>query len=113
LAFFSALSSRRPSVLQSHLCPIPEPSLLVCSGEHVEQVGFHWLSTSRKTRFFLKWFPPASIKKKEKSFDVPNFSNFPWSALQISVPRLHPFQVLQGLLPPGGRHQGIPGDEAP
>ena len=76
LAFFSALSSRRPSVLQSHLWPIPEPSLLVCSGEHVEQVRFHWLSTSRKTRFFLKWFPPASIKKK-KIFWCPELLQFP------------------------------------
>ena len=36
-----------------------------------------------------------------------------WGLCQFSLPRLHLFQVQQGLLPPGGRHQGVPGDDAP
>ena len=64
-------------------------------------------------RLFFNVISTGVHQKKENILDVPKFSNFPWFALQISVPRLHPFQVQQGLLPPGGRHQGIPGDKAP
>ena len=105
LAVFFRTIIRRPSVLQSHLWPIPERSLLVCSGEHVEQVWIP-LAFHLQKDFFLTWFRPASTKKR-KYFRCPEILQFPMVRLAdfCAAPASVPGTARPAAT--GGRHQGI------